>query len=225
MCWRNALADTQTNPTRDRAGAEASAFFEKLWSEGDYWALESSPFEQQRFAKLIDMLGKRRFARALEIGCGAGHFTRMLAQQCDQIVALDISPTAISRAQSTPAVGVEYRVANVMDLDLREQGTWDLIVMTETIYYLGWLYPFFDLAWMTSELHATTRPGGCVLLANTLGGENCSDELLLPPLIHTYRDLFRNVGYAVAKEATFTGEKDGAALQVLMNLLRKGDGA
>ena len=207
---------------RARAGAQATEFFEKLWSEGDYWALESSPFEQLRFARLLEFLGPQRFERALEIGCGAGHFTRMLARQCDQIVALDISQNAIARAQAVLARGVEYRVANVMDLNLREQGTWDLVVMTETIYYLGWLYPFFDLAWLTSELHAMTRPGGLVLLANTLGGENCDDALLMPTLIRSYRDLFVNVGYAALREETFTGDKDGAQLQVLMTLLRRG---
>ena len=46
--------------------------------------------------------------------------------------------------------------------------------------------------------------------------------LLMPSLIRTYRDLFANVGYTVAHEETFTGDKDGVQLQVLITLLRKG---
>ena len=35
---------------------------------------------------------------------------------------------------------IDFRVANIMQYNPRAEGPWDLVVMTETIYCLGWLY-------------------------------------------------------------------------------------
>jgi hypothetical protein len=91
--------------------------------------------------------------------------------------------------------------------------------MTETIYYLGWLYPFFDVAWLADELHKACSLGGRILLANTFG--HIDDPLVLPSLIHTYRDLFLNVGFHKQNEEVFEGMKHGAKLQVLVTIFQK----
>jgi predicted TPR repeat methyltransferase len=201
---------------------KAHAFFDDLWKRGDPWDLESSEFEQGKYMRQREMLGGRRYARALEIGCGAGWFTRFLAHIAQNVVALDVAASAIARARAAggdPDV-VDFRVANVMDYDLRSEGPWDLVVMSETIYYLGWLYPFFDVAWLASELFASTTIGGRLLMANTCGGVE-EDYLLRPWLIHTYRDMFLNVGYRLETEETFWGTKNGAGLEVLISLFIK----
>lgn len=206
---------------RKLTSRKAHAFFDDLWKRGDPWDLEGSEFEQDKYTRQLAMLSGRRYARTLEIGCGAGAFTRLLASIADQVVALDIAPAAIARARAMGAGPgtVGFRVANVMDYDPRAEGPWDLIVMSETIYYLGWLYPFFDVAWLASELFATTNGGGRLLMANTYGG--VEDYLLRPWLIRTYRDLFLNVGYRLESEEIFRGTKDGADLEVLISLFAK----
>lgn len=200
---------------------KARAFFEELWKSGDFWELESSEFERTKYARQLAMLDGRRYARALEIGCGAGCFTRLLARIADRIVALDIAPTAIARAGAggvDPGV-VDFLVANIMDWDLRAEGPWDLVVMSETVCYLGWLYSFFDVAWLAAELYAATCGGGRLLMANTCGG--VEDYLLRPWLIRTYRDLFLNVGYVLEAEEIFRGTKNGTNLEVLISLFVK----
>jgi len=109
--------------------------------------------------------------------------------------------------------------ANIMDYDPEEEGPWDLIVMSETIYYLGWLYSFFDVSWLASRLHAATRPGGQLLLANTQG--DAGEPLLLSWIIRTYRDLFLNVGYELRSEEIFRAQKNGVDLEVLISLFCK----
>ena len=96
---------------------------------------------------------------------------------------------------------------------------WDLIEMNETIYYLGWLYSFFDVAWMANDLYRATQPGGIFLMANTYG--EISDYLIRPSIIRTYRDLFVNVGYVVKTENTFCGKKDNVMLETLMTVFVK----
>ncbi len=205
---------------KSEANQEAIRFFDELWSKGDPWSLESSQFEAQRYAHLLKMIRGRRYARALEIGCGAGAFTPSLADLADWVVALDVSPIAIAKAIETQArKNIDYRVSNVMEFDHRSHEPYDLIVMSETVYYLGWLYSFFDVGWLSSELHAATRVGGELLLANTLNYPD--DPLMSPWLIRTYHDLFRNVGYQVDREEIFYGVKDGVEMQVLASILRK----
>jgi predicted TPR repeat methyltransferase len=200
---------------------KAHAFFDNLWKRGDPWDLESSGFEQDKYARQLAMLDGCRYARVLEIGCGAGAFTRLLASIADRVIALDVAPSAIARAREADADPevVDFRVANIMDFELRAEGPWDLVVMSETIYYLGWLYPFFDVAWLASELFAATDAAGRLLMANTHGGTE--DYLLRPWLIRTYRDLFLNVGYQLDAEEIFRGTKDGADLEVLISLFAK----
>jgi predicted TPR repeat methyltransferase len=207
---------------RDEIHRKAVQFFDDLWKRGDHWELESSNYERARLDRLLQTVADRRYSRALEIGCGSGTFTKRLATVADRTVGLDISPEAIERARQDGGVPdtVELRVANAMELDLRKEGSFDLVVMSETVCYLGWLYPFFDVAWFAHELFKATAAGGRLLLANTYG-DDVGDALLLPWVIRSYHDMFRNVGYRVEREETFRGEKHGVAFEVLISLLRK----
>ena len=206
---------------RGLIGEKARAFCDDLWQHGDFWSFESSEYERARCARLLAILDGRRYARALEIGCGAGYFTRLLTSVADQIVAFDIAPAAIARARTLGAdlQTVEFRVANAMDYEWRTDGTWDLIVCSEAICYLGWLYSFFDIAWFAAELFAATRSGGRLLLANTM--DEVGDKLLLPYIIRTYRDLFLNVGYRLETEDIFQGTKNGVDFEILISLFVK----
>jgi SAM-dependent methyltransferase len=204
---------------------KAKMFFEDLWQRGDLWEFETSEFEQTKYTRQLALLGGRRYTRALELGCGGGAFTHLLARHADQVVALDISPTAIARAgalEANPAA-VAFRVANIMEYDLCAEGPWDLIVISDTICYLGWLYSFFEIGWLASQIFTATRDGGYLLLANTLGAVDKVDDILfLPWLIRTYQALFLNIGYHLEAEEIFHGMKHDATVDVLISLLAKG---
>jgi predicted TPR repeat methyltransferase len=198
----------------------ARQFFDSLWNQGDYWKLETSAFDQARYARLIELLADRHYPRTLEIGCGAGAFTALLAGVSDRVVALEVSPAAIERAHARSTSGnVEFRAANVMEMALEDEGPWDLIVMNETIYYLGWLHSFFDVSWLAHRLFTVTAGDGRFLLANTYGDP--AGYLLRPWLIRTYRDLCVNVGFLLEREEVFHGTKDDTPLDVLISVLRR----
>lgn len=208
----------------DRADADrrAAAYFSELWRGGDPWDLETSPFEQAKYDAQLALIdaGARRYGRALEIGCAAGAFTRRLAERCDSVVALDIAEPAIALARArTRTTNIDYRVGNIMQWDAELDGHWDLVVLAETVCYLGWLYPFFDVAWLAHRLHEGTRPGGRLLLANTCGGVD--DYLLRPWIIRTYHDLFRNAGFAVRHDTVFRGVKNGVEIEALITLAER----
>jgi SAM-dependent methyltransferase len=199
--------------------------YEDRWQAGDPWNLDESELAAASHDLQIRLLAGRRYASALEIGCAAGAFTRRLADIADRVVALDIAPSAVARARSKglDAVRVEFRAANVMEVDLAAEGPWDLVVMSETIYCLGWLYPLFELGWLASSLFAAICPAGRFLMANTYGSED--DHLLRPWLIDTYRDLFVNVGFAVETEQVLRAREGAVELDILVSLFSRPEGA
>lgn len=205
---------------RPTAGHTAQDFFEELWAEKDPWDLDTSELDQRRYARQLALLSDRRYPRALELGCGTGSFTRDLASVCDHVLAVDVASSAVARAREAFAgtEGVELRVANIMELDVDAEGPWDLVVLAETAYYLGWLYPLFDVGWLAHGLHGATAPGGRLLLVNTFGPDN---GLMSPPLIRTYHDLFANAGFAVELEETMHGTKETVDFEILLSLMRK----
>ena len=187
--------------------------------QSDPWDLEASELDQRRYERQLEQLSDRHYSRALEIGCAAGSFTRRLALVCDELLALDVSRHAIDRARAGGAArGVEFRLANVMELDLEREGTWDLVVLAETAYYLGWLYPMFEIGWLAHSLHEATRSGGRLLLANTISHD---DGIMSPWLIRSYADIFSHVGYEVEREETLRGTKDTVEFEVPITLFRK----
>ena len=46
----------------------------------------------------------RRLGDALEIGCGTGAFARSLAERCDRVLAVDLSPLMVEVARSSSNV-------------------------------------------------------------------------------------------------------------------------
>src|SRR5262249_12589087 len=156
------------------------------------------------YERQVAMLQGRSYGRGLEIGCGGGCMTGQLARITDRLVALDIAPTALEHARrKVVRPQVDFRVANIMAYDVGAEGPWDLIVMSDTIYYLGSLYTFFEMSWMALTLHGATATGGHLLLANACSEAGTDDEVMRPWVIRTYRDLFLNVGYRLEMEEVF----------------------
>jgi predicted TPR repeat methyltransferase len=206
---------------REVVDQQIRTFMDSLWERGDPWDIENSTYERDRCVQLLKMLEGRRYARVLEIGCGAGYLTRLLAPHAAHIVALDISQTAIDRARAlgTGQTQVDFRVANIMDYKPQGDGPWDLVLFSDTMCYLGWLYSLFDVAWLGVQIFEATRNGGRLMLANSMyEGE---DWLLRPWVIRTYRDLFVNVGYTIETEEVYKATKRGVDFEVLMTLYCK----
>jgi predicted TPR repeat methyltransferase len=195
--------------------AKVRQHYDTVWSGDDPWSFDSSDYEQRRFAHQLDLLSDRRYRRALEIGCGGGAFSRLLSPLVDDLIAIDVSEVAIQRAmEQNPQLGNTRFVArNIMQFDVSSSGPWELVIFSETIYCLGWLYPLFDVGWLLSQLFDSMNAGGRLLLSNTLGQER--DYLLRPWLIETYRDLLTNIGFELDCESTFQGVKDGTTFNVL----------
>ncbi|MDF0492889.1 nodulation methyltransferase NodS [Bradyrhizobium yuanmingense] len=137
---------------------------ERELATDDPWRLDSNPFEQERYTKMLQMcLSKESIRNALEVGCAAGTFTERLAPHCQRLLVIDVMRQAINRARerTKKKAHITWIVADIQRFWTAER--FDLIVVAEVLYYLG------DIA----ELRAAIRnlidmlaPDGCLIFGS-----------------------------------------------------------
>ncbi len=78
---------------------------------------------------LVDFLALEPIrGRVLVPGCGVGHDVRALAAKADEVVGLDIAPSAIEGAARFPRIGNErYELGNLFDLRPHLRGAFDWV--------------------------------------------------------------------------------------------------
>jgi cyclopropane fatty-acyl-phospholipid synthase-like methyltransferase len=141
----------------ERLGRE---YFEGLYAEsGDPWDFETSEYERKKYERTLEVLGARRFHRALEAGASIGVFTEMLADRCDELLAVDVSERAVAAARERLSGRGHVSVVRRSLPEEMPDGPFDLIVASEVLYY-------FTREEMLAALRAFERelaPGGALL--------------------------------------------------------------
>ncbi|WP_237478078.1 class I SAM-dependent methyltransferase [Lichenibacterium dinghuense] len=143
-----------------------SRYFEDIYARTiDPWDFRTSPYERGKYEATLGILPRPRYRSALEVGCSIGVFTRLLADRCGAVLALDTSPSALGEARAANAdrPGVAFREAT-LPRDFPE-GRYDLIVLSEVLYYLS--RP--DLAALAARCRAALEPDGAMVLCHWLG--------------------------------------------------------
>jgi len=142
------------------------AAFEQFYAkEHDPFGFDRNPYEAEKFAHLLKALDGRRYGRALEIGCSIGSFTEKLADVCDEVVATDISQIAVERARQRLQGKSTVRIERLTFPAEQPQGTFDLVVCSDVLYYLS----DRDLPQAIALLASMVRPGGSLLALHYLG--------------------------------------------------------
>jgi cyclopropane fatty-acyl-phospholipid synthase-like methyltransferase len=116
----------------------APSRFERLYAfDKDPFGCETYAYEQEKFLTIVNELGNHQYSHILDIGCGAGTLTRMLASNALKITAIDFSPKAIKHAKSHPssANNILYQCHDIRNLSLTE--SYDIIICSEVLYYLA----------------------------------------------------------------------------------------
>ncbi|MHC4265882.1 MAG: class I SAM-dependent methyltransferase [Planctomycetota bacterium] len=111
-------------------------------NDNDPWGHNFRGVELYRYDLIIRMIEKHVFRkstinnefRVLDIGCALGHFTRHLYELNNNLLAIDISKTAIDRARAKFDY-IDFRVGSLPDSSL--QGSeFGLITCLEVLYYM-----------------------------------------------------------------------------------------
>jgi predicted O-methyltransferase YrrM len=105
-------------------------------ADPDPWGYRRSEYEQAKHAATLAACGPGPFANALELGGSIGVFSVRLAPRCRSLTTIDYSPTAVRHARAALTDhGQAHAVLGAIPDDLPE-GTFDLVVASETLYYL-----------------------------------------------------------------------------------------
>ncbi|KJK51619.1 class I SAM-dependent methyltransferase [Streptomyces sp. NRRL F-4428] len=151
-------------PTTRRTSVSTAHFDKAYRARTDPWGTLHKAYEREKFADTASLLPAGRFRSALEIGCGVGALTRLLAPHCDALLATDCSGAAIEQARANCADldGVSFATLRVPEELAGGEADLDLVVMSEVGYYLS----DADLALAARRICARLRPGGHLLLAH-----------------------------------------------------------
>lgn len=155
-----------------------AAHFDRRYRAADPWHYGTSPYEAVRREALLAALPRTRYGSVLEVGCGEGYTTRLLAGRADRIVGLDISKSAVdlARIAGLPR-NIRLAQGDLVGRQLPPEappGAFDLVVCAEMLYYcyrlpagpacrmardrlVGWLAPGGDLV-LLHPLHVTHYP-------------------------------------------------------------------
>ena len=163
-------ARTDSKVARLQRDEGTRAAFETVYTESaDPWASASLRYRYQglKYDKLIALLPQRRFANALDLGCGLGLLSQKLAMRAEQVLGIDIATAAIDHARRRAAAfsNLEFEPGDIMSLPASLDGKFDLVVIADVLYYLSPL----DEAVLRSVVRRIAdllSPGGICLLAN-----------------------------------------------------------
>ncbi len=141
----------------ERLGRE---YFEKLYAESeDPWSFETSEYEREKYERTLAVLGERRFHIALEAGASIGVFTAMLAERCDELLAVDVSERAVLAARKRLSGQRHVRVERRSLPEQMPEGPFDLIVASEVLYY----FPREEMLAVLRRFERGLAPGGALL--------------------------------------------------------------
>ena len=136
---RHVERDREVLIVRDAAPVSPSAAerFDAAYArDEDPWRVTTRWYERRKRLATLASLPDERYGRALEIGCSIGVTSAGLAERVDELLAVDVAPTAVERARARLADSPHVRV-EVRDVgDDWPAGPFDLVVMSEVGYYL-----------------------------------------------------------------------------------------
>jgi ubiquinone/menaquinone biosynthesis C-methylase UbiE len=132
--------------------------------------LDKEQIENTMIEKFADLVGKR----VLEVGCGDGRVTSLLAKKTGELVAIDPEEGCVAEAREN-IKGVDFRVGSGEALEF-ESGSFDLVIFTMSLHHHR------NCGEALREAHRVLRRGGqLILLEPARDGE-------LQRLFHLFAD-------------------------------------
>lgn len=107
---------------------------------------------------------KRKFGRALDLGCGRGHVSkRILSESVDELVLADMSPSFLRQAETAEGVRVTRMIVDEENLSF-EANSFDIAISCLSLHWVN------DLPRCFRRINDCLRNDG-VFLAAVFGGD------------------------------------------------------
>lgn len=152
--------------------------FDSIFREhDDPWEYSTSWYERRKRDLTLASLPRRRYVSGFEPACAIGVLTIELAQRCDRLLSCDISPIAVSRAQSRTSATSNVRVERREIPAQWPNAAFDLIVLSEFLCFAS------DEAIRQTAAKAKSglMPGGAIVMCHwrhpMQAGDMLADEV------------------------------------------------
>jgi SAM-dependent methyltransferase len=111
------------------------------------------------------------YENVLEIGCGTGLFSRLLAKRADSIIAIDLSSKMIeiAKQRSRQYPNIDFQVADILKWEFPIE-KFDAIVSIATVHHL-------PLENLLPHLKVALKPGGKLIILDLVEYESLQDRL------------------------------------------------
>ncbi len=131
-------------------------------AEADPWGVDDRWYELRKRDLTLAVLPQPTYARGLEVGCSTGALAEQLAERCLDLLAVDSSPAAVEAARLRLGGHEHVRVGRMQVPHEWPPGAFDLVVVSETAYFLS---PR-ELGGLVERVEACLAPSGVVLLCH-----------------------------------------------------------
>ncbi|HEY1862874.1 MAG TPA: class I SAM-dependent methyltransferase [Roseiarcus sp.] len=141
-------------------------YFDALYTaDPDPWRFAASAYERAKYALTLNAMPKPRYRSALEVGCSIGVFTRLLASRCNLLVAIDAAEAPLVDARRRCADLPDVRFEQMFVPDEWPDGAFELILLSEVVYYLS----RDDVGRLAARVMRSLLRGGSVILVHWTG--------------------------------------------------------
>lgn len=139
------------------------SYFDDVYrANSDPWSFETSDYERQKYEATVKALPDPHYHNAFEIGCSIGVLTQMLADRCDQLLAVDASELPLQAARTRLAAYPNVTI-QLMNVPAEfPDGPFDLVLLSEVGYY----FSREDLALARQRIIDALSPKGNLLMVH-----------------------------------------------------------
>lgn len=140
-----------------------ASYFAKLYAaDADPWNFASSDYEQLKYAATMAALPRPLYRRGFEMGCSIGILTEQLAERCGSLLAVDVVDRALAAARQRCRHHRHVTFARMRLPAEPPEGSFDLIMLSEVIYYLD----VVDLSALALWIDRALEPEGDLVLVH-----------------------------------------------------------
>jgi ubiquinone/menaquinone biosynthesis C-methylase UbiE len=181
--------------------------------QADAFAASAAITDEELTARLVDAIRPAADQSILDVACGPGIVTAALARHARQVVAFDLTPEMLAKAEQRCAkaglTNVVFKEGSASDLPFAENA-FDGVVTRLAIHH------FSEPSRVFSEMFRVLRPGGTLVVADVVSSED-AQESALQNAIEVLRDpshvgmltcselvsMVRAAGFAFEAQATW----------------------
>lgn len=140
MACKNETTDSSHTDTQMQAVNYAETYFDALYSgNSDPWQYQTRWYEKRKRDMCLAVLPQAQYENAIELGCGNGVFSELLASRCQALLSMDGNKQAVQLAKQHLAESAHVNVIQgvIPDELPTAQPIFDLIIISEILYYLS----------------------------------------------------------------------------------------